>query len=377
MAMLVASQLTEVVNQQGSPCVSLYMPIYRSPPEQVQNQIRYTNLLKQISGKLNEQLGKRDAEELTQRLASLVPFKPNGDGLAVLANPGFLRVYKVPRPVPELAVVGDSFYVKPLIRILQSTDRFQVIGISESRIRLLEGTRDALEELDVEDGVPRTIMDALPEEYTDPSMPPGVDPKSREGFGGPVIHVAPRSRVDEYKRDVERFFRVVDAAVSERYSMRTGLPLILAALPQHHAQFRSVSRNAYLLADAIDVDPFGLSADELRERAWKLLEPRYLAKLQHLTEEFHSARAKKLADDDLHKLAEAAVMSRVRTLLLDEGKHRPGQIDAATGVITEGEESSDIYDDLAELVLRRGGEVIVAPSQFMPTSTGIAGIYRF
>lgn len=36
-----------------------------------------------------------------------------------------------------------------------------------------------------------------------------------------------------------------------------------------------------------------------------------------------------------------------------------------------------MLDDLAEEVLRRGGEVVVAPHDAMPTATGLAATYRF
>jgi len=39
------------------------------------------------------------------------------------------------RPVPELAVVAESFHVKPLIRILQSADRYHVLGLNRQQIK--------------------------------------------------------------------------------------------------------------------------------------------------------------------------------------------------------------------------------------------------
>jgi hypothetical protein len=36
-----------------------------------------------------------------------------------------------------------------------------------------------------------------------------------------------------------------------------------------------------------------------------------------------------------------------------------------------------LIDDLAELVLNKGGQVVVAPAERMPTDTGAAAIYRY
>jgi len=69
------------------------------------------------------------------------------DGLAVLGAKGIFRVYKLHRPVGELAVVADSFHTKPLMRILQSADRYHVLGVNRQEIKLFEGNRDALDEI--------------------------------------------------------------------------------------------------------------------------------------------------------------------------------------------------------------------------------------
>jgi hypothetical protein len=40
-------------------------------------------------------------------------------------------------------------------------------------------------------------------------------------------------------------------------------------------------------------------------------------------------------------------------------------------------EVDDLLDDIAELALKMGGEVVVVPSDRMPGETGVAATYRF
>jgi hypothetical protein len=40
-------------------------------------------------------------------------------------------------------------------------------------------------------------------------------------------------------------------------------------------------------------------------------------------------------------------------------------------------EIDDILDDLGELVVNQGGNVVVVPQLNMPTDTGVAAIYRY
>jgi hypothetical protein len=175
------------------------------------------------------------------------------DGLAVLGGPGLFRVFRLQRPVAELAVVADSFHTKPLRRFLQSVDRYQVLGLSLQKIQLFEGNRDALDEIDPAPGVPRTITEALGDELTEPHQT--VASLRRRRRGSTPMHHGHGGKKDEVDNDAERFFRAVDRAVLEHHSRPSGLPLILAALPEHHHLFHRVSHNPFLMAEGLTINP--------------------------------------------------------------------------------------------------------------------------
>jgi hypothetical protein len=244
-------------------------------------------------------------------------------------------------------------------------------------MKLFEGNRDAVDEIEPAEGVPRTITDALGKELTESPTLTSFSP----GAGAQAIRHGYGSKQDEVDIDSERFFRAVDRTVLEHHSRPSGLPLILAALPEYHNLFRQVSQNPFLLADGIDVHPDALSADALRGRAWRVLEPQYLARLAGLVEEFGRATSKGLGSDELAQVAQAAVNGRVATLLIDADRHVAGRINEASGQIEYGDlahpEIDDLLDDLGELVVNKRGQAVVVPTERMPTRTGIAAIYRF
>jgi peptide subunit release factor 1 (eRF1) len=191
-------------------------------------------------------------------------------------------------------------------------------------------------------------------------------------------HVEKQTEID---LDTQRFFRAVDRAIIEHYSKPSGLPLILATLPAHRSLFREVSHNSQLVDAYVDVHPDSLSIDELRERAWKVVEPHYVAQMAATIDAFGSARAHGLGEDDLKKVTAAVMSGRVATLLVEADRVIPGRIDAETGEITLAELSlpdvDDLLDDLTELAAKMGGQVVVVPADRMPTTSGIAAIYRF
>jgi len=378
----VENRLVEFLTARKPPCLSLYQPTFRHHPDNRQDPIRFRNLVKRMEDSLARKYSSSETRAFLEPFRALAADRAFWnhalDGLAVLSSPGLFKVFKLQRPVPERAVVADSFHIKPLMRIFQSADRYQVLGLNREGIKLFEGNRDALDEIEPAPGVPRTIIEALGKELTEPHLTvasyglgAGKTPM-RHGHGG---------KKDEVDKDAERFFRVVDRAILEHHSRPSGLPLLLAALPEHGALFRKVSRNPQLADEGIDIHPDSLTADALRDRAWRAFEPRFRARLAGLVEEFGAARAKGIGSDDPAQAAEAAAAGRVATLLIEAGRQVSGRIDAATGRIETADpadpEVDDLLDDLGELVLKRGGQIVIVPSERMPTRTGIAATYRF
>lgn len=375
--------LTDLSSASAQPCLALYQPTHRHHPENQQDLPRFRNLLKDLSASLEKRCSPDQARQLLEPFQALARDKTfwqhTLDGLAVLGAPGIFHTFRFPLAVSEISIVADSFHIKPLRRFLQSIDRYQVLALSLDKIRLFEGNRHVLDELDLVADVPRTIDEALGAELTEPHQTVA----SYGGVGGgqaPMRH-SQGGKKDEIEKDAERFFRAVDRAVLEHYSKPSGLPLILAALPEHHHLFHEVSQNPHLTNAGIRLNPQPLSTEELRGLAWRALEPDYQARLAALTEEFEEAQAQGTGSADLAQVAQAAATGKVATLLIEANREIPGELDNTTGRIVRAEMSDpkvdDLLDDLGELVAKRGGNVLVLPTTQMPTQSGLAATYRY
>lgn len=359
------------------PCLSLYQPTHRRHPDNQQDPIRFRNLLKDLEQSLRKHAPAHDPRGLLRPFEDLAGdrefWNHTLDGLAVLAAPDRFRVYRLPRPVKELSIVAESFHVKPLIRFLQTADRFHVLGVSRERVALFEGNRDALDEVELDPAVPRT-----PGEASHVEAPPLQVSAWTSTAGAPGVHFGKGSRSDIEDNAATRFLRAVDRAVLQHHSRPTRLPMILATLPENQSLFRDITRNPFLLPDQVTVYPDALTIDALRDRAWTAIEPHHRTRLAGLVEMFATAHAKELGDDGLESVAASAVAARVGTLLTEADRHIPGRIDPETGqVVLGGNAVDDVLDDIAELVLKFGGQVVIVPREQMPTRTGIAAIYRF
>ena len=370
------------------PCLSLYQPTHRRHPQNQQDAIRFRNLVKVLQSSLQQQYSASEAEELLAPFRALAEdtdfWNSTRDGLAVFAAKGLFRIYKLQRPVEELAVVADSFHTKPLTRLVQSSQRYQILGLSRKLVQLFEGDRDSLDEVELAAGVPRSLEEALGSELTDKHSNTGQYGNYGAGanvHGQGAMHHGSGGRADEVEKDDERYFREVDRAILEHHSKHSDLPLILATLPEHRDMFHRVSHNAHLLEKGIDVSLSAVSHDELRKRAWEVVEPFYTQRLKLELEHFGSARAKGLGGESLETVAAAVATGRVATLLIDGDRVIPGRVDPETGHVILADRTrpdvDDVLDDLASLARRRGGKVYIVSGDQLPVETGVAAIYRY
>jgi len=375
--------LAELTAAHQPPCLSLYQPTHRHGPENRQDLIRFRNLVKSMESSLRTKYPEPETRHF------LEPFEALGldrefwnntlDGLVVLSGAGVLRVFRLRRSVPELAIVGNSFHVKPLRRFMQYVGRYQILGLSLTKIQLFEGDLGTLEEIEPARGVPRTLTEALGSELTEPHQT--VASYGGAGGGvGPMRH-GQGGKKDEGDKDTQRFFRAVDRAVLEHHSRPSGLPLLLAALPEHHHLFRSISHNSFLMEEGLDLNPFVLTSSELRERAWELLEPQYQAWLASLRDEYGEAQSRGFGSGDLGEVLRGATDGRVSKLMIASDREIAGRILGDTGKYEltgiKEENAADLLDDLGELVDRMGGQVLVMPAAQIPGKTGLAATFRY
>lgn len=389
--------LEQLLSDRAGPCISIYRPTHRQHPDNQQDPIRFRNLLRQVAESLQH-----DHPAAAVVEAALGPFHAladdadfwnhTTDGLAVFSAADFFHVVRLQRPVLETAIVAKSFHVKPLLRIVQSADRFQVLALNRRDVRLYEGNRDALDEVELAVGVPRTATDVLGDDLpepegiahsygTGPAAAGGGSGRGADGSKTGGVRHGHGSKSEVIDQQTERFFRAVDRGVLEHHSKPSGMPLILAALAQYHAPFRGVSHNPALIGAGVETNPDALAIDALRERAWQVMQPALVQRLDGLVERFGAARAAGLGDDRLPEVAAATLAGRVAVLLLEADRQVPGRLDVDTGAVHAAElahpEVDDVLDDLAEHVLRRGGEVVVVPAERMPARSGLAAIYRY
>lgn len=392
-----------VLAEHPAPCLSLGMPTHRTVPDNRVDRPTYRHLVEALEAALLLTSSRAEAARLLaplRVLADTVRFWDHThEGLVVLAAGGTARVFVLPVPVKPLAVVASRFHTLPLIRLVAASDRYNLLLLTSREAHvyegcLMEGATDALDPVPLHgpDEPPgldrREVVDA--EIYQPHRVFRGMGPAGLAS--GSVVHGGTGSKRDDIEADTEIFFRHVDDVVRERVSRRSGLPLVLVALPQLAAVFRGVSKNRHLLDEIVPHDAHLLPPDHLSALVKPVIARIREQRIEHALRQFSVARDRGLAAGDLSDIARAAMAGKVSLLLVEKDRFEPGRFDRETGAIEpdgempadlsrSGDEpairTEDLLGVLAETVLLHGGDILALDRIRMPTESGVAALYRY
>ncbi len=375
--------LSQLQANTGDTKISLYQPTHRFAPDNRQDTIRYNNLLTKLDHTLAAKYDENTRKKLLRPFRDLANdrdfWNHTLDGVAIFATADTFEAYSIPRTMPELAIVADTFHLKPLRKYLQSSYNYQILSLTLDEIALYEANRNFIRQIDAGPEVPKSIDEALGRDIEREHE--FVHSYSTLRAGRVALTQGRGAGRDEREIDQGRWFRAVDNAVTKHVSNPSKLPLVLLAPAEHQGEFRRITQNSYLQPNGININPNAIDEPKLVEEAWKVMEPAYHKFLDDRKEDFNLARSRQQGSDMLSDVARAAANGRVSTLFIEESKIIPGRLNVETGAIESGELSEpdvdDLLDDLGELVENTGGDVYLVPAHHMPTDSGLAAIYRY
>jgi len=272
--------------------------------------------------------------------------------LAVLADPRSLRVYGLARAGAERVAAGRAFALRPLLRESRACRPYRVLAVSVNRVALYDGDVDGLREVP-DTGLPASLEDALGGE-----VEPPADLQRYGGPGGGGYHGQGAS--DERHLDLDRFCRAVARALPGLPAPPSrDAPLLLAADEAVQGHLRATAAKGVLHERGLTVPPDGLSSGELHGRVQPVAEEVFRERECSEMGRLERARAQGKYVEGLDELVKAAVAGRIRSLWIRSDAHVAGRIDENLAQVAEARGGQDALDELAEAVLRRGGEVHV------------------
>lgn len=379
--------LEELVQAQHHHCVSLFMPAHRTGPNgqamAKEDLIRWKNLLRQAEERLQHAgLRPRDIDPLMDpaRALSEDPYywRNQTDGLAAFLAPRTFRTFRVPLALKELVVVAPRFHVKPLLELLED-GRFHILALSQNVVRVIESTRFAAKEVEVEK-VPHSLEEAL--QYDDPEKQTQFRTMPTAGGGprGAAMYHGHGVGVDDTKDRILRFCQLVDRGITP-HLRKISAPLVLAAVESVAAAYRQANTYPQLVEDIIAGNPELLSVEELHDRAWPLAEPILLRSRNDAALRYQELRETARATHALEDALRAAADGRIEVLFVPEGIQSWGTFDEGTRQVVRHDHPENGDEDLLNVAAIRtilsSGTVYAATPESMPGGDPVAALLRY
>ncbi len=371
------TDLERLALQGAGPSVSLFLPTYRAGPEVQQAPIGLKNLLREATELLQaDGVGPPMIHSVLGPLRRLVNdglfWQYQSDGLALYSRPGWWRALRVPLDLPELAVVANRFHTSPLLPLLTGDGHFFVLALSQNQIRLLEGTRDRLEEVHLP-GVPVGVRDALQGEEAQKQLQLHV--ADRGGVGARGIFHGHGSAGDVHKEQVLRYFRKVNRALREVLAGERA-PMVLAAVEHLAPIWRQVNTYPHLVDRVLAGSPEEPGLHELHGRAWAVVEPKFLQAQGEAAGKYHQLTGTGLTSRDPREIIRAAKEGRIETLF---AAPPPTGVGSTEGSPSPNRDRAlrDVLEVAAVTTLLKGGTVYGVPGRAVPGGGSAAAVFRY
>jgi hypothetical protein len=372
----------------GETCVSLYLPTSPLGDNAKFNRTAFKDIAKEALSQLKEAgadkkkiavfegqfehlAGSEHDVQDEDKIRKLQRAKPDpiesfwhyqGNGLAVLATVGKMRMFRLPdRPKP-LAEVADRFHLTPLIRAMTSPHDVFVLALAEESVRLVHA-----------------FVNFPPERLQVPDLPSNAEEATRR----PSFHVrAPRRRLQNLEGEkvlLHKYVRKVEHAISSVLAGRNA-PLVLAAEEPLASMFRSVNTYPRLADEMIEGNP-GLTTDaELEDAAIPILDRLYSRELKAVIALYDELKPRR-ATTDVSYAAHAATAGAVEQLLVDLDAVIPGLVSDVDGSVTysasDDAETYSVVDEVARRALYTGARVMGARKEELPDRAPLTAILRY
>lgn len=308
-------QVLDLTEAATTPAISIYIPTSRLGTDVQQGRIKLRNLLEQAEKLLVKQ-GMRhtlaiDFLAAARELDANMDFwNHRCDSVALFIGPTLLRAFHLPFTTPEFLSVGTSYYVRPLLPVLNQCDSYFALALEKNSVRLLRFEGGKCEQEKVED-LPISYEKYFSLDYSEKQQRThSAGPLGRAG--SVISHGAGDKGTDEKDR-LHRFCVAIARAV-EHHLADSKQFLVLAGTEEIQDAYRSISKYHYLLPNGIDSSPKMLQAEELGRLASKIVEEHTDKARRAAMEHYREIAGTGLTSQQIEEVVPAAMQGKVDVL---------------------------------------------------------------
>ncbi len=382
------NEIKTLLEMHEGPCVSIFLPTSRGGVESQQDELRLRHQIRDSENRLLlENLRSTEVEKLLEPFNALLDdggfWLHTVDGLAIFRTSEMFSYYRLPCSFKEQVVVSDHFYLKPLLPFLATGGRFYILAISQNAIRLLEGTRFSIHELELPETVPANLAEALKYEEAENEVSfYSSSSGALVGKGGRKAAIFYGQGVghDDSKDHLLRYFQQIDRGLHALLRDES-VPLVLAGVEYLFPIYRQANTYPYLLHQGVPGNPDKLSSDVLHEEAWAVVEPYFQRVQERTAAQYRDNIGTARTSNDIREIMPAAYYGQIGSLFVAIDQELWGTFDPTSNTIRVHKEArfrdDDLLDEAATQTILHGGSVYAVEQAKVPGESMLAAVFRY
>lgn len=379
-------ELQSLLEQSEETCISLYLSIDRLGLEYKQNLNQLKKMLRQAKNILTAR-GLAAAQINTfLKPALALPDDPafwehREDGLALFCSSKLFKFFRLPYKTEDTLMVSSHFYLKPLLPLINSNQRFYILALSQNAVRLLEATRYTVRQVTLPEDVPTSLAEATRYDETEIELQYRPGPVMAGRSNQPTaLYYGHGGATEVEKENLLLYFYQIDRGLQTIFNHQEA-PLVLAGVGYLLPIYRQANTYAHLIEQGIAGNPEELSAEELHYKALPLVQPGLMAQESAALATYQERAGTGLTSTDIKEIIPAAYQGRVAQLFVATNRHQWGAFDPAktqvsmhSTVIAGDEELLNLA--IVQTLIHKG-IVHTMLAGNVPGEGGLAAIYRY
>ena len=305
----------------NTPCVSIFIPTYRSGSAQ-EDRIRLKNAISEATTQLTnnstssfEKMDKNKAVEMLAPAHNLLEdedfWSHLSEGLAIFIGENHFSYFVTPLDFPEFVYVHDHFYLRHMVPLLNSNDRFFVLALSQNEVRFFEGSETSITPIIIEDLVPSSIEEMIGSENNTTTL------QAHGGGGGNNIYHGQGAGKDDKNEELKKYFRRIDDGLMEMLHDEKA-PMVIYSVEAQIPIYQEISKYSNIYNNHITGNPESDDPVLIHEKTWSVVKDFFKEKNQTTKNEFNQNLVDGKGSFSIHEITPAAVHGKVETLFIDK-----------------------------------------------------------
>ncbi len=253
--------------------ISIFIPTHRiSMPHNLSpDRIRMKNSIRDVVTYLETQnTSSDDIKQYVKKLHELHAdenfWKYRDNGLAVYAQKGMMTYYDLPLEIDPSVHIGKNFIITPLLASADDNYRYFLLELNLESPRLFLASQSYIEQI-LETEMPGKLEMALRIDEHNVQSKHGNPKNTKQN----VNHGDINGVTDPKNKDIDKYYRIIDATLQGHATKNSNLPMIIAADTHAIDKFRSISKYRYIADQRLEGNNQHSNLHKLHWLSWAVM----------------------------------------------------------------------------------------------------------